>query len=169
MAQTMSIAKRLTLLQITEDTKANVVLIRPAVIAKIDTVSDGFYRFLGRFEEARAIIHNQEMVGRLKKHQHQHWLRLFSCHFDEKFVESAQHVGRAHLRAGAAPYIYIAGYNFFLNELTKIAVENFSGRLELPGVLGAVQKLVMLDMEIAISVYTREFWLAQARKNGGSM
>lgn len=162
MAEGMSIAKRLALLQIDDDTKANVTLFRPTLIAKIDTVTDNFYRFLGGFPDARRIITSQEMVPILKKAQHTHWLRLFSCRFDDAFVESAMGVGRAHLRVGVAPYLYIAGYNFFLTQLTRIAAEQYANRMELPGVLTGVQKLVMLDMEIALSVYTREFWLAQA-------
>jgi len=157
----LNLAHRLALLSITEETKQHIASIRPVLEAEVSQVIRRFYRHIRSFPEGRRLIADDRIEERLRDAQKRHWNRLFSCAFDEPYVESALHVGRAHLAAGVAPYIYVAGYNFFLCELINIVVAQYAGGLQVSGLLTAITRLVSLDMDLALSTYTRELWRVQ--------
>ena len=152
---------RLALLSISEETKTHVAALTPVLSAELDPILRRFYRHIRGFPEGQALIPDDEMEKSLRARQRAHWLRLFSCRFDDDYVASALAVGRAHLRAGVAPYIYIAGYNFILCELIKAVVVHHAGALNVSGLLTAMTRVVYLDMDLALSTYTRELWRAQ--------
>ncbi|MCE1236662.1 MAG: globin-coupled sensor protein [Hyphomicrobiales bacterium] len=93
-------------------------------------------------------------VEDLARAQTRHWARVFSGAFDEDYARSVDAIGRAHHRIGLEPRWYIAGYQYVLNEITVLLVEKAGLRKgRLARSLVAVNKAVMLDMDIAISVY----------------
>jgi hypothetical protein len=72
--------------------------------------------------------------------------------------------GRCTTKIGLAPRWYIGGYNFVLSQLTLLAVRRYRWRpAHLSELLTAVNCAVMLDMEIAITVY-QEAMLANREK-----
>jgi len=161
MQKPIDLTNRLALLRIQEDTKGSVEIFRPYLWEHLPLVIDRFYRHLMSFPEGRQIIGGEHHLPRLKDAQEKHWKRLFSCEFDHAYAESAMTIGRAHLRAGVAPYLYIAGYSFFTCELVRIASDAFSGDLQLTSILTSIQKVISLDMDLALSAYTRELWRAK--------
>ena len=154
--------QRLALLAITDETKEHIAAIRPTLDQEMDHIVRRFYRHIRSFPEGKRLIPDDHVEERLRDAQKRHWRRLFSCSFDERYVDSAQHVGRAHLSAGVAPYVYIAGYNFFLCELVNLVVDQYAGGLQVSGILTAVTRLIYLDMDLALSTYTRELWRIQS-------
>ncbi len=91
---------------------------------------------------------------RLKKSQTQHWENLFSGRFDQSYVAGVYRVGLAHKKIGLEPRWYIAGYQFILNRLVRIAVgAYFWSPYTLWKTIQAVNKAVMMDMELAIFAY----------------
>ncbi|MBI1777934.1 MAG: hypothetical protein HYR63_21565 [Proteobacteria bacterium] len=152
---------RLALLAISEDTKAQIATIRPLLAEEMGGIIRRFYRHIRGFPEGKRLIQDDAAEARLSEAQKRHWDRLFSCRFDEDYVASALRVGRAHLSAGVAPYVYIAGYNFFLCELINLIVAQYAGGLQVFGTLTAVSRIVYLDMDLALSTYTRELWRIQ--------
>jgi hypothetical protein len=159
---TLNLTHRLALLSITEETKQHIASVQPLLQAEMTQIIRRFYRHIRSFPEGKRLIADDGMEERLREAQKRHWNRLFACTFDEPYVESAIHVGRAHLGAGVAPHVYIAGYNFFLCELINLVVAQYAGGLQVSGLLTAVTRLVYLDMDLALSTYTRELWRAQA-------
>lgn len=63
-----------------------------------------------------------------------------------------------HYKFGVAPYLYITGYNFFQCELIKLISEDRAEDVDLSSVLTSVIKVINLDMDLALSAYTREYW-----------
>jgi methyl-accepting chemotaxis protein len=91
---------------------------------------------------------------RLKKSQTTHWENLFCGKFDQSYVQGVYRVGLAHKRIGMEPRWYIAGYQFVLNRLIRIAIGSyFWSPYTLWKTIQAVNKAVMLDMELAIFAY----------------
>ena len=91
---------------------------------------------------------------RLKSAQKSHWAKLFSGTFDPSYMQGVQIIGEVHNRIGLEPRWYIGGYNFVLSQLTELAVKTYKWRLaKLAKVLVAVDAAVMIDMDLAISVY----------------
>jgi methyl-accepting chemotaxis protein len=125
-------------------------------------ILEGFYRHI------TAVPHLATMVGRdiprLKTAQGLHWQRLFNGRFDHDYIQGVRTIGLIHSRIGLEPRWYIGGYNFVLGRLTDLAVGAYRRRPpRLAATLTAVNSAVMIDMDIAISVY-QEAMLAEREK-----
>jgi ABC-type transporter Mla subunit MlaD len=119
---------------------------------KLPAILDGFYQHVT--SEPRM----QTMVGtrapQLKRAQTLHWQRLFTGALDAGYYESIIGIGLMHHKIGLEPRWYIGGYNYVLNQLSGVAIRAYRwspGKLR--AVIAAVTSRVMLDMDIAISVY----------------
>ena len=152
------IEKQLALLQIDADTIRRVRSMQRVVDAGLDSIVREFYRHMLTFPEGKALFSSAETVQQLANKQREHWRKLFACTFDETFVKTAQTVGQAHYRHRVAPYLYIAGYTFFHGEIARVLCERYSGHRELPDMLVAMTRIIGLDMDLAISIYTKEYW-----------
>ncbi|WP_224408018.1 globin-coupled sensor protein [Afifella sp. IM 167] len=119
----------------------------PALLAK-------FYAHLGAFPRMASLVGSQQ--ERLVKAQGSHWRHLFSGRFDADYVASVRRIGLAHFRIGMEPRWYIGGYAVLLNALAghlhNLRMREKSRR----AALVAINKALMLDMDIAISVYQDE-------------
>ncbi len=124
--------------------------------ARLDAVLDEFYTILLKTPELKAIIGDSSRVTSLKKAQRDHWLRLLEHGPDESYLRRAQAVGEAHVRVGLTPAWYTATYGLLLNLLTREVARRFRFR---PGRLvrqQALQRLVLLDMMLALSAYEQD-------------
>lgn len=124
---------------------------------KLQPILTGFYEHLMSWEKTRNIIGNPAGIDRLKTAQHNHWGSLFSGKFDDQFFDECQKIGSAHDRIGLDPIWYIGGYVYILNRINEIAIEAFKkDSAKLAAILAAVQKAILLDMEVAISVFIKK-------------
>ncbi len=124
----------------------------PIVESALPEVLDGFYQHAAREPELARLVGHQ--IPRLKAAQKTHWSRLFNGRFDREYMQGVQSIGVLHNKIGLQPRWYIGGYSFVLGQLAALAVRHYRwkpGRLA--EVLTAVNCAVMLDMDIAISVY----------------
>jgi len=115
-------------------------------------VLDGFYQHATREPNLARLIGGD--IPRLKSAQATHWGRLFSGRFDDGYFRSARTIGLVHNKIGLEPRWYIGGYNFVLSELTDLAVssQRWGGGKAGP-MVRAINAAIMMDMDIAISVY----------------
>lgn len=119
---------------------------------KLPQILDGFYRHVGAEPQLAQLVGNS--IPRLKAAQGAHWARLFGGRFDNDYMRGVRTIGLAHNRIGLEPRWYIGGYSFVLGQLIGVAVEHYRWRpTRLAGILAAVTGAVMLDMDLAISVY----------------
>ena len=119
---------------------------------RLGEIIDGFYQHI------TSVPHLKQMVGdqipRLKRAQASHWQRLLSGRFDEAYFASVQTIGRVHHKIGLEPRWYIGGYTYVLNRLVALAIRTHRwSPKKLAALIAAVNASVMLDMDIAISVY----------------
>ncbi len=150
--------KRLELLGINEDTKNSMKKVRPILYEEIDNIIGYFYDHIFSFPEIKKLFPGVDSRRNLEVKQKHHWISLFSCNFDESYLQATTRIGKAHFENKIAPYIYISGYNFFLCELTKIVSIKMRDSADLPGMLTSIVRLVSLDMDLSMSFYTREYW-----------
>jgi methyl-accepting chemotaxis protein len=81
----------------------------------------------------------------LKQAQTGHWRKLFS---------GVQAIGPVHHRIGLEPRWYIGGYTYILNRLVGLALRTYRWSPgKLTSLISALNAAVMLDMDIAITVY----------------
>jgi methyl-accepting chemotaxis protein len=122
---------------------------------RLPEVLEGFYRHVTAEPELARMLGSD--VPRLKKAQSSHWARLFGGQFDDAYMQGVRTVGHIHNKIGLEPRWYIGGYNFVLGQLSTLAVNTYKWRpAKLADVLVAVNSAVMIDMDIAISVYQEQ-------------
>jgi len=125
-------------------------------------VLEGFYQHVGKEPQLARMVGND--IPRLKAAQGSHWGRLFNGRFDHEYMQGVRTIGLIHNKIGLEPRWYIGGYNFVLSQLATLAVRQYRWKPgHLSAVLTAVNCAVMLDMDIAISVY-QDAMLAERQK-----
>jgi methyl-accepting chemotaxis protein len=124
----------------------------PMVQAELPKIIDAFYQHVTSVPHLKQLVGDQ--IPRLKQVQTAHWQRLFSGRFDAAYFTGVRTVGLVHHRVGLEPRWYIAGYTFVLNRLIALALarQRWSSGKAAP-LIAAINAGVMLDMDIAISVY----------------
>lgn len=122
---------------------------------QLPAILDAFYAHITTEPEIAKLLASD--IPRLKRVQGDHWARLFDGQFDEAYMRGVQTIGRVHNRIGLKPRWYIGGYNFVLAQLSTLAVQSYRYRpAKLAAALVALNAAVMLDMDLAISVYQDE-------------
>ncbi len=135
-------------------------VVEPALPA----ILEAFYQHVTSEPHLRSLI--GEKIPNLKRAQTKHWQRLFAGRFDADYYQGVHAIGLMHHRIGLESRWYIGGYAYVLERLSDLAVRahRFSpGKLQ--AVLAAVNAAIMLDMDIAISVY-QEALLIEREQRG---
>jgi hypothetical protein len=103
-----------------------------------------------------------------------HWVNIADGNFNEEYVGKVRTIGTVHARIGLEPQWYIGGYAIILDHLINCAVEEifpkggmFSKKTMKPAEFGkalaSLVKAVLLDMDLAISVYIDEAEVAKQK------
>lgn len=153
---------RLRFMEITADTGAALRDLWKVIEPHLPDVLDGFYKHLASEPALARLVSDQ--APRLKQAQGSHWARLFAGTFDDAYMHSVRTIGLTHNRIGLEPRWYIAGYKFVLNRLIEVAVRKYRwSPAKATRAIGALNAAVLLDMELAISVY-QEAMLEERQK-----
>jgi uncharacterized protein YoxC len=124
----------------------------PTIAPRLPEILDGFYQHVTAVPQLKQMVGDQ--MPRLKQTQASHWQRLFSGRFDATYFDGVHTIGLMHHKIGLEPRWYIGGYSYVLNRLVALAVHTHRwspGRMT--ALIAALNAGVMLDMDIAISVY----------------
>ena len=147
-----SLDERLHFLGLGENERTALRNFWPVVEARLPEILEGFYSHIQQVPELSRLISGG--TDRLKQAQATHWQRLFAARFDADYVRSVRAIGMAHNRIGLEPRWYIGAYSYVLRRLTALAVATHrfspSRATDLSAAIGTA---VMLDMDLAISVY----------------
>ncbi len=158
MGNLKDLEKRMRFFGINTDTKRTIGEFYPLMLRKIDSFADNFYAHTLNFPEAKRILQKYYDDSSLKDRQVKHWIRLFSCKFDQEYLNYAMKIGQIHYQNKVSPYLYIGGYNFLQCELLALASENYPKAETRNRLLMAITRLIALDTDIAMSAYTRALW-----------
>lgn len=127
---------------------------RPVLEANLDNVLSDFDSYVASWPECRALVGNEDGMTCLRRTQGQHWLSLFAGELDESYFNETSRIGRAHERAGLEPRWYLAAYCHVLKRIVELAVETHrSDPARLAATVQAINRVVELDMELAVTVY----------------
>ncbi|MBR0898846.1 globin-coupled sensor protein [Bradyrhizobium tropiciagri] len=145
-------SSRLRFMRIDRETGEALREFWPVVERALPGVLEGFYRHIAGEPKLAKLVGNQ--MARLKSVQSSHWARLFNGGFDETYVQGVRTIGLVHNKIGLEPRWYLGGYAFILSHLTDLAIATYGWKKKRLGeVITAVNSAVMLDMDLAISVY----------------
>jgi methyl-accepting chemotaxis protein len=120
---------------------------------RLDGILEAFYDRMLKVPTLATLVGSGR--SRLKTAQQSHWKQLFSARFDDAYMASVYRIGEAHMRIGLEPHWYIAGYNEVLASMIAVigGAHRFNGR-RVARLVEGVTRAVMVDMDIAISVYS---------------
>jgi ABC-type transporter Mla subunit MlaD/hemoglobin-like flavoprotein len=134
--------------------------IRPALQQAMPRLLDRFYQHILTEPELKRKFADAKAIGIAREAQARHWDLLFAGRLDDAYRQSALRVGNAHFRIGLTPRWYIAGYSFILAELLDVVARHCVPMVRSDAATRrsvesqqVVSRLVMLDMELAISTY----------------
>ncbi len=144
--------RRLAYFEIGADECTNLRELWTVLAPALPSILDDFYQHLGTAPETARLIGGRE-TG-LKTAQIEHWRRIFSGDFDADYFKAAWAIGEAHNRIGLEPRWYVGGYSFILARLPEVITKAYGRKRDkAAAAVAAATKALMLDMEIALSVY----------------
>ncbi len=163
MASDYDIHDRLEFNLIDDQTRAVLAEFMPVLTRALPGILTEFYNHISRFPALAALFTRPGAMERAKDAQNTHWEKLFKARFDEDYVTSVRRVGLVHSKIGLEPRWYIGGYSFVVGQLYRIAVHAHASRLhpaaareKTARLMVALNKVVMIDMDLAISIYIEE-------------
>ncbi len=141
--------------------------LQPVVERELPAGLDKFYDTVRSTPEVSRFFSAETDIERAKNAQIGHWSAISSGRFDEKYASQVRTIGSVHSDIGLEPRWYIGGYALIVEHLIETAVaEHWPGGLlarknrldadAFGGALAALIKAVLLDMDIAISVYLEQ-------------
>ncbi len=162
MTRTTTLAERLSFMEIDERTRADLLRIKPILDEEMPRALSIFYDKIRAEPAVSRFFSSDAQMNGAKTAQAGHWANIASGEFNEAYLEGVTTVGRTHARIGLEPRWYVGGYALLADEVVRSLAVRLRKRVSLGGkthaedlgrVIGAFVKAVLLDMDIAITVY----------------
>lgn len=129
--------------------------LRPEAERLREAYLDRFYAELDRFDETRAVLSRATISHEQLRALHgDQLLKLLSGTYDAAYADERLRLGQTHQRVGLQPEWYVGAYRMLLADLLPAAWKQSGGDPEvLLPTIEALIKVVLLDIELAISAY----------------
>jgi signal transduction histidine kinase len=148
------IQQRLGYLNLTGADAELLTALRPILERHAASLVSAFYRQLLSFALTRELLRDPGVKERLLVKQREYLLSLAKPTFDEAYLLQRRRIGEVHQRIGLEPRWYLGAYALYLSLLTPVIFDNFASEPERAmRTLIALQKLLMLDAQIALEAY----------------
>ncbi len=148
---------RLEFMQLNGDGLNKIRASKPLVDREIPAALNKLYERIRATPKAARFFATNEHMDKARNAQVSHWQAISSARFDEGFAGNTRRIGMAHARIGLDPRWYIGGYAVVIEHLMTSIVKEMcpsqKAATNLADTLSAIMKAILLDMELAISVY----------------
>jgi methyl-accepting chemotaxis protein len=166
-SEQQNIGRRLEFMKIDGEAKTHLASLKPLIEAELPRGLDRFYDAVRAAPEVARFFSSDQHVAGAKNAQIGHWSNISSGNFNDDYCSKVRAIGATHARIGLEPKWYIGGYALILDHLIRETVRTHSPKAGLFGkrgtdaedlgaMLGSLVKAVLLDMDLAISVYIDE-------------
>ncbi|MDE1992964.1 MAG: globin-coupled sensor protein [Rhizobiaceae bacterium] len=146
---------------------------RPMLEAHLKAgLRDLFHRFQ-TFPDASRNFTSENQIERLQDLQTSHWDVLTDARFDSLYAERVKVLSDSESKMGLDPRWHVAGHGVVLEHILSGIVDEMGGRGILPGakrrsrelgdLIASIVRLVMVDVEIAVSLRFNELRLGHQR------
>lgn len=136
---------------------------RPALKEALPGILAEFYAHVAKWPNLASMFKDQTRMDYARSAQEKHWMHLFEAKFDTAYESSVKKIGLVHSHIGLEPTWYIGAYAFTLNRLYAHASAQYKSHLspekaqqKTARLMRALNQCVMIDMDMAISVYLDE-------------
>ena len=146
---------RLKFLAIDEATRAALREFRPILDKAIDPILAKIYHNIDQFSAAATIYARMGDYETIKQGQRRHFIDfLFTGAFSDEYFANVIRAAQARQKIGLEPRWYLGCYSVIMQGINEVAVRAYRWRPErLAFVLAAINRAMMLDIDLAISVY----------------
>ena len=160
-----AIARRLAFMRLGDEGCKDIRSLKSIVERELPVALDRFYAEVRKEPETRRFFSSEDHISRAKDAQIGHWVNISNGNFDDEYFDKVRKIGMVHARIGLEPRWYIGGYAVVLDHLIQTTILEkqtrrfFKGKeltRDLAKALGSLVKAVLLDMDLAISVYIEE-------------
>jgi len=146
-------ASRLSFLGIDEESRRLLRELREALTPHAQSLVDEWHRCLLARSESRDLLARGRVQEHLRTAQARYFGTLLTGPYDEAYFEERLRIGFIHERVGLEPVWYIGSYGMYQDLVRR----SLTGAGHDPQVicrwLGALEKVVYLDMELALDAY----------------
>ncbi|MDR3472536.1 MAG: methyl-accepting chemotaxis protein [Devosia sp.] len=177
-----SLESRLQFIGLDAEARKHLEAVQGAIETHLPVALERFYKKLGGVPQVARFFSGAGQMARAQGKQVDHWRRIASGTFGPEYVEATRRVGLRHAEIGLEPHWYIGGYGVIVETLIKGVVRDFlSENLpearggiwpfgggastreasiavgdQLGEALSAMIKAVLIDVDMAIGVYTEK-------------
>lgn len=148
---------RLAFMQVDANNLEEIRQVKSVVERELPVALDKFYDQVRSTPQVARFFSNDGHIVKAKGAQIGHWGAISTAKFDDRFAENVRRIGLTHARIGLEPRWYIGGYALIIEHLIKSILVDISpdkNAAERFGkILASFTKAVLLDMDLAISVY----------------
>lgn len=149
-----SIQQRLAWSAIDESDLERIRALAPFADDIADMVIDRFYQHILSFEKAAGMFRDEATIERVKAGQKRYFQELTTANCDEAYIRERIRIGQIHERAGIGPDLYIGAYDYYLNQLGRLLLEQSADD---PGrafeLYLSLQKMAHFDMALALETF----------------
>ena len=163
MTQAAILKDRISFVGIDADTVESLREYRDELRKALPGILELFYTHVKKWPNLASMFKDQSRMDHARQAQQDHWFRLFTAEFDDEYAQSVRRIGLIHSRIGLEPTWYIGAYAFTLNHLYTHAAQQYKSRFspelaqeKTAKLLRALNQCVMIDMDMAISIYLEE-------------
>ena len=125
---------------------------------------DKCYEQIRATDAVRKHFGGEEHIAGARRAQIKHWNTIATGVFDAGYGAAVRAIGKTHARIGLEPRWYIGGYSLVVDQLINAVVAEYwphgvwrrrksAQATKVGSALGALVKVVFLDMDLAISAY----------------
>lgn len=128
--------------------------LRPTFERHADEIVEQFYEHLTEYDTLHVLLSDAPTVERLKRMQREYMVSLTLGTYDEDYFRSRFRIGRVHESIGLEPQWYFGAYGLYYECLLPLIDRHFSSSSqEAARAAGALSKLLLLDMQVALDAY----------------
>ena len=136
--------------------------LQPIIDRELPKALDDMYEQIRACETTRAFFQDERLIAKAREGQRAHWRTLVAADFSDEYLAGVRATGETHARIGLQPRWYVGGYALVAANLMRAVVkqrwpvgfqEPCDDGEELGSDLAALLKAVLLDIDLALSVY----------------
>lgn len=171
----VSIEERRQMMELDADAAQRVANAKDHILSHLPDALDRFYGKVAKSPALKSFFDNEQMQQSARARQVSHWERIADGAWDEDFLRAGRQVGHVHAKIGLELKHYVSGYSLVAEDLIKgvmldmLAEDKIrKGPFGLGGkstgkqaeivaqTVADMMKVLMLDMELAISSYVHQ-------------
>ncbi|MEW6490081.1 MAG: protoglobin domain-containing protein [Thermodesulfobacteriota bacterium] len=144
---------RLEFLQIEEQDRSALAQLAQVLAPHLDSLVEQWHGFLLERPETRGRLPRGKVGDHLRAMQARYFRTLLSGPYDRDYFEDRLRIGFVHERVGLEPAWYLGSYRKFQDMVRDVLLREGHEAPRLAGWLRALEKVVYLDVELALDAY----------------